>query len=1101
MSQGSEYTEIEKPLLDQLAGLGWQLIEGSKSDPSVTERDSFRGSLLEERLRAALSKINPGPDGSPWLDESRLSEAVSSLTRSEVGKLIELNERMTERLLEGVSVAGLPDWDQGRTQRILFIDFDEPSNNDFLAINQFRVDEPGGQAKRFVVPDVVLFVNGIPLVVIECKSPYVTDPMAEGINQLRRYANQRDLGAPEGNEQLFWTNQFVVSTYGDRARVGTFTAGADHYLEWRDSAPMSRDDLAQSLGKPAWQLSGQELLVAGMLSPANLLDIVRHFTLFTEAGGKRVKIVARYQQYRAVGRALRRLHTGKTRQQDGESDRRGGLVWHTQGSGKSLTMVFLVRAMRSDPVLRAFKVVVVTDRTDLEKQLAETAKLSGEGVERARKASKLRTVLAEKGPALVFAMIQKYRDTDAQQAEDKDAQLADDESQESLGVLNTDETVVILVDEAHRSQTSTLHANLMAALPNAAKIGFTGTPIMREGKKRTTAIFGDFIDKYTIRQAESDGAVVPIFYEGRTAKGAVAGGSDLDELFEDMFVEHTPDELEKLKARYATTGAVLEAPKLIASKAKSMLWHYVSTVLPGGFKAQLAATSRLATVRYRTALLAARDDLVAQISALPDHLVAGASDGSVDIDALDRRTQVLVRALPYLQLIRDLDFIPVISGSHNDDPTWAQWTDKARQDAVIKDFKKPLGPAGEQTSPIAFLIVRTMLLTGFDAPVEQALYLDRFIQDAELLQAIARVNRTAPGKQAGLLVDYFGVGAHLQRALQAYAPEDAEDAVGALASIKDEVPKLRDRHHRVVAVFAQAGIETFDEDDDIEACVEVLADEALRARFGVLLKQFLSTLDTVLPRPEALPFVPDAKRFGVIQKVARRRYRDDGLGDFDPSLYGEKVRALIDEHVTALDIATKIPPVSVTDPDFLAKVKGLTSAKAKASEMEHALRFHIRKNFDEDPARYTKLSERLDEILKGLTGKWNELTLALEELLKDATDEVDKDAVHHDPLVARFYGLLEAEFATGADLPEEVRIDLVYLSERIVVEVVNHAGIVRFWHNPHAQDDLRKELIHTLDDRDLFPFEEQAAIADRLLELARANQPLIAERLGGGRTS
>ena len=200
-----------------------------------------------------------------------------------------------------------------------------------------------------------------------------------------------------------------------------------------------------------------------------------------------------------------------------------------------------------------------------------------------------------------------------------------------------------------------------------------------------------------------------------------------------------------------------------------------------------------------------------------------------------------------------------------------------------------------------------------------------------------------------------------------------------------------------MAVFAQAGIDTFDTDEDIEACVDVLADEALRARFGVLLKQFLSTLDTVLPRPEGLPFVRDAKRLGIIQKVARRRYRDDGLGDFDPSLYGEKVRALIDEHVTALDIATKIPPVSITDPDFLAKVKGLTSDKAKASEMEHALRFHIRKNFDEDPAHFTKLSERLDEILKTLTGKWEQLSLALEELLDDAK-EGPTDAVHEDPL-------------------------------------------------------------------------------------------------------
>ena len=254
-----------------------------------------------------------------------------------------------------------------------------------------------------------------------------------------------------------------------------------------------------------------------------------------------------------------------------------------------------------------------------------------------------------------------------------------------------------------------------------------------------------------------------------------------------------------------------------------------------------------------------------------------------------------------------------------------------------------------------------------------------------------------------------------------------------MASIGDEVPKLRDRHVRVVAVFAQAGIETFDLDEDIEACVDLLADEALRARFGVLLKQFLTTLDTVLPRPEALPFVKDAKRLGLIQKVARRRYRDDGLGDFDVSLYGEKVRALIDEHVTALDIATKIPPVSITAPDFLAKVKGLSSDKAKASEMEHALRFHIRKNFDEDPARYSKLSERLDEILKTLTGKWDQLSLALEQLLGDVVDEPAADRVHADPLVARFYGLLEAEFATGTNLPDEVRAELLHLAEDVVV--------------------------------------------------------------------
>lgn len=1032
MTQGREYIDVELPLIQQLKGLGWSHIEGSTTDPAVTERESFRDVLLRGRLRGALAQLNPSPEGAAWLDDSRLSEAVSSLERIQAGKLIEINQHMTALLLEGLPVAGLPDWDQGRNQRVQFIDWDHPERNDFLVVNQFRVDEPGGQAKAWIAPDAVLFVNGIPLVVVECKGPDAIDPMAEGIRQLRRYANQRGASEPEGNEQLFWTNQLVISTYGERARAGTFTSEPEHFLEWKDPAPKSLGEVAESLSKGADQLTSQELLAAGMLSPGNLVDIVRHFTLFSNEGGRAFKLVARYQQYRAVLRTLARLRTGETRERDGEFDRRGGLIWHTQGSGKSLTMVFLVRAMRSDPDLRRFKVVAVTDRRDLEKQLFETAKLSGDVLEKANNVKKLRSLLAEQGPGLVFAMIQKYRDTDA----DRPAGLQDDDPDDAaLGILNEDERIVVLVDEAHRSQGSALHANLMAALPNAAKIGFTGTPIMRDDKKRTEEIFGPFIDKYTIKQSEADGATVPIVYEGRTSKGAVQGASDLDELFEDMLAEHTEAQLDALKERYATTGAVLEAPALIEAKARSMLTHYVATVMPGGFKAQVAATSRLAAVRYRDAFLAAREKLVAEIEELPAQLLVDVSSGAVGIDYLDRRQQILIRAHAHLELLRDLDFIPVISGTNNDDPSWSRWTTKSDQDAAIENFKKPLGPNNEQTSPVAFLIVKSMLLTGFDAPVEQVLYLDRFIQDAELLQAVARVNRTASGKKHGLLVDYYGVSSHLQTALAKYAPDDAEDAIGTLKSIADELPKLRDRHARVIAIFSQAGIERFDGAEDVEACVEALADERLRARFDMTLKNFLTTLDVVMPRPEGLPFVRDAKQFGVIQLRARRRYRDDDLGDFDPSLYGDKIRGLIDEHVTALDIATKIPPVSITHPDFLAKVRGLTSARAKASEMEHALRFHIRKNFEEDPARYVKLSERLDGILDNLKGQWDQLSMALEALLVEASAEEPSEMPHEDPLVSRFYGVLEAEITSNGEVPEELLDGLQQLSEDAVTEI------------------------------------------------------------------
>ena len=306
---------------------------------------------------------------------------------------------------------------------------------------------------------------------------------------------------------------------------------------------------------------------------------------------------------------------------------------------------------------------------------------------------------------------------------------------------------MILVDEAHRSQTSTLHANLMAALPNAAKIGFTGTPIMREGKKRTEAIFGEFIDKYTIRQAEADGAVVPIFYEGRTAKGAVAGGSDLDELFEDMFADLSDAEIEKLKARYATTGVGRRSAQADRRQGTSRCCGTTSrpscrtasrrrSPRPAGWRP--FATARRCWLRATTSSLRSKH--------CPTHLVTRTADTPVDIDGSTARRRYWCALADQLELIEALDFVPVISGSNNDDPTWAQWTDKTRQDAVIEDFKKKLGLPGEKTSPVAFLIVRTMLLTGFDAPVEQVLYLDRSIQDAELLQAIARVNRTATGK-------------------------------------------------------------------------------------------------------------------------------------------------------------------------------------------------------------------------------------------------------------------------------------------------------------------------------------------------------------------
>jgi len=1081
VSASHELDLVEDPFVDQLTSMGWKFNTGNLVEPSASGRESFRDVLLADDLRKALVRINVDERGEPWLDESRVSTAVSALERLAAPKLIEANRAATELLHKGVTVEGLPGWDGGRARTVRFFDWDDPDNNTFRVVNQLKVEEPGGQAHKHIIPDLVLFVNGVPLVVVECKSPYVAAPMEAAIEQLQRYANQRHwVEGHEGNERLFYTNQFLVATCFEQARVGTIGASAHHFMEWKDTAPVPMKEVAEARGTE--HLSPQETLVAGMLRPAHLLDIVRHFTLFMVNAGRTIKVVCRYQQFRAVQRAVARLVTGKTRAQDGEHDRRGGIIWHTQGSGKSLTMVFLVRKMRTSEALRRFKVVVVTDRKDLQRQLADTAELSGETVKVARSIAEVKTLLAEKGPGLVFAMVQKYQERDLEPGEVGDegdepgAQAAD------FPLLNDDESIVLLIDEAHRSHTNTSHANMVKALPNAAKIGFTGTPIIMGDKKRTHDIFGAFLDQYRLKESEEDGATVPILYEGRTAEGAVSDGRDLDEVFEDMLHGWTPEEMERIKTKYATRGHVVEAPKLIEAKARDMLRHYVQNVLPNGFKAQVVAVSRRAAIRYHGAFTKARDELVKQVEGIPERHVGLADDA---MGHLPERTQFLIRARRHLGALRSLDFAVIISGKHNDevDPQGV-WTERAKLDARIEAFKRPFPTGGDgdpqKTSWLGFLIVKSMLLTGFDAPIEQVLYLDRQMKEAELLQAIARVNRpNGEKKSAGLVLDYYGVARHLKDALAVYAAEDVE---GALRSLKDEIPKLRDRHYRAVELFEARDVHLA----DTEACVELLGDVRLRAELQVLLKAFLATLDLVLPRPEALPYVSDAKHLANIQIRARNRYRSEErpIG----AEVGAKVRALIDEHIVSLGVDPKIPPMAITDAGFERHVEQQRSPKAKASEMEHALRHHVRKHFDEDPEHFEALSKRLDRILAEMKGKWEELVEALRAFKDEVKAGRQGDDTGLDPETqAPFLGVLRQEVGQGAAVDADTLATLVRATVALVERVQQEVRIEAFWKKVQAQDALRGWLVQYLDDLDVLPYDRLPEITDRLLELAKVN--------------
>ncbi|WFP49287.1 type I restriction endonuclease subunit R [Methylomonas sp. EFPC3] len=1098
---GRELEDVEKPFIAQLTQLGWSPVEGSLDDPAVTGRGSFAEVIQEAVLRERLRALNLR-DGRPWLDDGRIAGAVAAITRLS-GRLMEANEKVTRLLIDGITVEGLPGWDGGRGQTIRYIDWETPGNNRFTVVNQYRVDCPPGfnAAKAFIVPDLLLLVNGLPIVVVECKSPSIPEPLAEAVDQLRRYANQRhaalEVDDNEGNETLFASVQLLIASSFDEARVGCIGGGFEHFTQWKTvvgpDGSGNEAEVAERLGKTI--VSEQERLIAGLLTPAHLLDVIRHFMLFMQAEGQTIKTVCRYQQYRAVNKALNKLKTGKTRKQHGETDQRGGIIWHTQGSGKSLTMVFLVRKLRAEPLLRRFKVIVVTDRNDLQRQLSATATLTGETVEVASNTTGIKNLAKRKGPGLIFATIQKYRD--AELVDDVPLTAADLPKQAGIStpkstynaqaafeVLNDDEAILVLVDEAHRTQAGDLHANLLAGLPNSARIGFTGTPIIMGEKKRTHEIFGEFIDRYTIKQAEADGATVPVLYEGRTAKGAVKDGASLDELFEDLFRQHSPQELELIKQKYATKGQLFDAPALIADKARDMLRHYVTFILPNGYKAQVVAYSRLAAVRYFEALQLARDELLRDAEAL------SADDKMLDDEALCQRppkVQAVVQAWRYRDTLRALQFAPIISGSNNDDPGWKPWTDGSAHEQLIKRFKKPLLHADPtKTDPLAFLVVKSMLLTGFDAPIEGVMYLDRPIREAELLQAIARVNRTGFGKRCGIVVDYYGVARHLQEALAAYADEDIE---GALTSLQDEIPILRDRHVRVVDVFRQCGVESLAE---TEACIEALASEKLRAEFAVKLKAFLASLDTVLPRPEGLPFTKDAKQLAYIYARARNRYKDTPVLGKD---VGAKVRRLIDEHVISLGVNPKIPPIQLTDAEFERHVGRAANDRAKASEMEHAIRSHIRKHLDEDPVGYRKLSERLSEILKNLDQQWDELIAQLQKIIAElrsghvANDETSSELPeHYLPFLRTVVDVVK-----GGEVPNPVEV--VRLTD-VTVELVDFLidelkGNPEIWAPRKAadQDALNGRLFDYLMRLRpaLIDGNGAGVLADKLVEQARAS--------------
>ncbi|MFI7893426.1 type I restriction endonuclease subunit R [Streptomyces sp. CACIS-1.16CA] len=1160
----TEQVEAEWPLLAHLRAMGWQHIPGARLRDEG-ERDDFREVLLERRLRAAVRRY------SSWMtDDAHTDPAVRSLRAAarhvSAQSLPQANRDATDLLLSGVLQAGPDD----RDVKTRFVDWSSEAlegsreerlaRNDYVVVDQLRVCDADGKP---AVLDLVLFVNGIPLVVIECKSPDVRDPLGSAIRDLRAYTGRpldddtrSGAGALRGVPHLFAPVQLLVAADGTDAALGTYSSSEEHYALWRSISSDYEKPAHLQQELRAWGLLGakdeptlQQQLTAIVLQPGNLLNIVRHYVFEKPlgddksagaktrgravAGPRTAKVVCRHQQYRATEKIVERLRTRSSiAVTGGDLDRRGGVVWHTQGAGKSFTMQFLARRLHasSDPALNGITIVAVTDRIDLQRQLRKAVALSESEVREAKSRTDLESLLGRAGRhggrAVIFATIQKFLgdlvagkggsgDTAGGEERSLDGEFEADRAKAAAGVsaeevadpvpdeetlkkaarifpeCSDSEQVLVLVDEAHRSHTSVLHACLRKALPNAARIGFTGTPLMAGRRDDTGRIFGlepsttpggepEFLDTYRMTEAERDKVVVPVRYSGRVTKAEVRDKEQLDECFEDLIEPLDEAERARVRAKYATPSkrAVAESPPLIWRKAADMLEHYVTGPLTGGFKAQVAVVSRKAAVFYRNAFREARTELLLRVAEFNEsgrrELLRGRAP-----ESYTREESLLLRAWQFQELLRRIDFVPVISaGSEQKSGRWTDWTDEKKQRDHIDRFLQPFPelppdnpwaytppvepnpvPAGSiggmnpwsglvwgneaaDPPPIAILIVKSMLLTGFDAPIEQALYLDRPIRDAELLQAIARVNRPARRKTEGLVVDYYGVLNNLAITLAAYRGNPR--ARESLRDMADELPEL-DRTAGEFRTFLESeGIDPggLASRAALAEAVLALSDPVLRASFDSLLGEFLAAVNRVLPHQDALEYVPDVRAWSVLQMRVRRHYRDDTGGGFTMRGYGRKVRALIAEHLEAQEVDEAVAPVSILAPDF-DEVVGRLPVREAAAEQIQGLRYHLEeRQAVEDRPVYRQLSAELERVLAEFAGRWDDILRELGPLVERArqAEQVDPAVAGLPPMERKLQELLK-EKLEASDLlddpePQELRKVAAEVYDEITSRVI-----------------------------------------------------------------
>ncbi|MGA8136857.1 MAG: type I restriction endonuclease [Pseudomonas gingeri] len=977
MSQSPEKLGVELPAINWLIKLGYTHLPGNQ----VQVEQGHLAPVLDDVLQARLLTLNP------WL-----ATAPGGISAA----LIELRKRVNEELLP----ANKAFWEQvvhrsdiqvkdveGKPRSVRFFDASNAANNDFHVVDQYVGRNADGDIFR---PDLLLFVNGLPLAIIECKASH--HRLEEALGQLDGY--QRTF-APQ-----FVFNQVCVGLNRREGLYGAILTKPAYYARYRLQAQEAAA-VATLLGDVP---SEQESLLWALFEPSRFLQLINHFVLFETRDGKTVKKLPRYQQWRAVQKTVDRLCAPKPM---------GGVVWHTQGSGKSLTMALLARMLRADSTgLNNPTVLVLTDRKDLDKQIFDTFHAVGINAIQAVSVDGLLKMLSNDYGSVFTSTVQKFQENeqpserpsvtpdeedDALQAtrhrrirEEKDFfivhernihhQQVDENgilikakweeiSREKVHfrVLSAKSNFYVLVDEAHRSQYDFLAAFMRASLPNAKFIAFTGTPLLQEDK-HTLGEFGggEYIDEYRLHEAVADGATLPIKYQD--AWVALSANAELDIAFKEQFA--TQSEVRQHELKQELLRCWRQAGDRIEQVAEHLVEHFLSNVKAKGLKAMLVCDGRNMAVRYKDLL----DTIMAERAkkGLPTFdskvviSLASITSSRTGASAMEEAAEYDV-GLDKIQSIEER-----VKAEGKAGKTPVAIPSEQIGNFVSKLFPLPYGEESKgldgkpQANNVGLIIVSDMLLTGWDAPIVGTMYLDKPLKEHTLLQAIARVNRTLPGKNAGYVVDYHGVVKHLDHALKIYGGEVKPSQVWE--GVETELPKLQATLDRILKLLPKkhnpvAQREAYK--DDAERFLDPATRLDMVEEFLDLVKQFNRSVDIILPDVRGVPFKPYFTVLGEIRLMLRDKLPGNTYKERITKLESVLLQHLLDEYIAASPAKSLLAhEVSILDASDMARLKQLASPGSRALVMKNQLKHTIVTGKDKDPAFFDKLAEELKKLLE-----------------------------------------------------------------------------------------------------------------------------------------